>query len=307
MNLIIQPDAGVAPVVQAIQRAKQRVDIAIFRSDSKEVEKALAGAVQRGAKVRVLVAHTNSGGEGRLRKLEQRMLEAGVTVVRTGDDFTRYHGKFLLVDQMLYLFAFNFTTADMGRSRSFGVSTRDAAAVREATALFDADSTRQPYLPKRSPLVVSPETARETLTAFVKGARRQLLVYDVNVQDPSFAKLLKQQAASGVDVRVLGKFKGSDAIEVRPLRPMRLHARAIIRDGSRAFVGSQSLRRPELDRRREVGVVITNASVTRKLREVFEQDWAASAKGKEEAPAPEVDLKEEPAARPSLVSARRSA
>jgi phosphatidylserine/phosphatidylglycerophosphate/cardiolipin synthase-like enzyme len=307
MNLIIQPDAGVLPVVQAIQRAKQRIDIAIFRHDSKAIEKALSGAVQRGAKVRVLVAHTNSGGEGRLRKLEQRMLDVGVTVVRTGDDFARYHGKFLLADQTLYVFAFNFTTADMGRSRSFGVSTRDAAAVREATALFDADSTRQPFAPKRSPLVVSPETARATLTAFVKGARRQLLVYDVNVQDPLFVKLLKQRAAAGVDVRVLGKVKGTDSIDVRPLRTMRLHARAIIRDGSRAFVGSQSLRRPELDRRREVGLVISNASVSRKMREVFEQDWAASAKGKEEeAPAPEAALKEEPDERLSA-PVRRSA
>jgi cardiolipin synthase len=306
MNLIIQPDAGVLAVVQAIQRAKQRIDIAIFRHDSKEVEKALAGAVQRGAKVRVLVAHTNRGGEGRLRKLEKRMLEVGVTVVRTGDDFVRYHGKFLLVDQTLYVFAFNFTKADMAKSRSFGVSTRDAAAVREATALFDADSTRQPFSPKRSPLVVSPETARATLTAFIKGARRQLLVYDVNVQDPSFVNLLKQRAAAGVDVRVLGKVKGADSLDVRPLRPMRLHARAIVRDGSRAFVGSQSLRRPELDRRREVGLVISNASVSRKMREVFEQDWAASAKGKQEAPAPEENLKEEPEG-PSLVRARRSA
>jgi len=295
MNLIIQPDAGVSPVVQAIERAKQRVDIAIFRHDSKAVEKALSGAVQRGAKVRVLVAHTNRGGEGRLRKLEQRMLEVGVTVVRTGDDFIRYHGKFLLVDQTLYVFAFNFTMVDMGKSRSFGVSTRDAAAVREATALFDADSTRQPFAPKRSPLVVSPETARVTLTAFVKGARRQLLVYDVNLQDRLFVKLLKQRVAAGVEVRVIGKFKDNGSIEVRPLKPMRLHARAIIRDGSRAFVGSQSLRGPELDRRREVGVVIANALVARKMRDVFEQDWAASAKGKGEAPAAEADIKEEPA------------
>ena len=63
-------------------------------------------------------------------------------------------------------------------------------------------------MPKRSPLVVSPETARDKLTAFVKGAKRQLLIYDVNVQDPAFIKLLKQQAAAGVDVRVIGKFKG---------------------------------------------------------------------------------------------------
>jgi cardiolipin synthase A/B len=307
MNLIIQPDAGVTPVVHAIQRAKQRVDLAIFRADRKEIEKALAAAVTRGAKVRVLVAHTNRGGEGRLRKLEQRMLEAGVTVVRTGEDFIRYHGKFLLVDQSLYVFAFNLTTADMGKSRSFGVSTRDTAAVREATALFDADSTRQPFVPKRSPLVVSPESAREMLTAFVKGARKQLLIYDVNLQDPSFVKLLKHQAAAGVEVRVLGKAKGN-SIEARPLRTMRLHARAIIRDGSRAFVGSQSLRRSELDFRREVGLIINNASVTRKMREVFEQDWAESAKGKEEAPAEKADVKakEEQAARPSAVR-RKSA
>ena len=54
---------------------------------------------------------------------------------------------------------------------------------------------------------------------------------------------------------------------------MRLHARVIVRDGSRAFIGSQSLRRPELEQRREVGILISNPSVARKMREVFEQDW----------------------------------
>lgn len=283
MNLIIQPEAGLAPVVKAIKRATKTIDIAIFRIDRDEVEKALAAAVQRGVRVRVLVAHTNRGGESRLRKFEQRMLEAGVMVTRTGDEFLRYHGKYMIADDVLHLFAFNFTTADTGRSRSFGVSTRDKHSVREALALFEADCTRQPFTPKRSPLVVSPETARETLSAFIKGARRQLLIYDVNVQDPDFIKLLKQLAASGIDVRVIGKFKGAgNGINVRALKPLRLHVRAIIRDGSRAFVGSQSLRRPELNERREVGVVITNAAVARKLRDVFELDWLESAASKGE-------------------------
>jgi cardiolipin synthase A/B len=316
MNLIIQPDAGVVPVVQAINKAKTRVDIAIFRSDRKEVEKALAAAVLRGAHVRVLVAHTARGGENRLRKLEQRLLDAGITVTRTGDDFIRYHGKYLLVDQTLHVYAFNFTTADMSKSRSFGISTRDAAAVREAGALFEADCTRQPYTPKRSPLVVSPETSREQLMAFIKGARRQLLIYDVNIQDPACLKLLKQKAAAGVEIRVLGKLKlkGVDALDSRPLRTMRLHARVIVRDGSRAFLGSQSLRRPELDQRREVGLLISNASVARKLQEVFEQDWVESATRKDEAaeePQPKKEEKEkdesEGATRPALVRSRKSA
>jgi len=284
VNLIIQPEAGLAPVVKTIKRARKSVDIAIFRIDRDEIEKALAAAVQRGVRVRVLVAHTNRGGQSRLRKLEQRMLEAGVTVTRTGDEFVRYHGKYMVADEVLHLYAFNFTTADTAKSRSFGVSTKDKAAVKEALTLFEADCTRQPFIPiKRSPLVVSPETARDTLTAFVKGAKRQLLIYDVNLQDPEFTKLLKSHAATGVDVRVIGKFKGSgDAIGVRPLKPLRLHARAIIRDGSRAFVGSQSLRRPELNQRREVGVVISNSAVARKLRDIFEADWLESAASKED-------------------------
>ncbi len=101
MNLIIQPEAGLSPVVRAIQKAKHTVDIAIFRTDREEIEKALGAAVQRGVKVRVLVAHTNKGGETRLRKLEQRLLEAGATVARTGDDFIRYHGKFMVADDTL--------------------------------------------------------------------------------------------------------------------------------------------------------------------------------------------------------------
>jgi phosphatidylserine/phosphatidylglycerophosphate/cardiolipin synthase-like enzyme len=284
VNLIIQPEAGLAPVVKAIKRARKTIDIAIFRIDRDEIEKALAAAVQRGVRVRVLVAHTNRGGEARLRKLEQRMLEAGVTVTRTGDEFHRYHGKYLIADEILHLFAFNFTTADTVKSRSFGVSTKDKSAVKEALALFEADCTRQPYSPnRRSPLVVSPETAREALTAFIKGAKRQLLLYDVNIQDPVFARLLKQLAADGVDVRVIGKFKGAgNGIGVRSLKPLRLHARAIVRDGSRAFVGSQSLRRPELNQRREVGVVITNGAVARKLRDIFEADWLESAASKGE-------------------------
>jgi phosphatidylserine/phosphatidylglycerophosphate/cardiolipin synthase-like enzyme len=276
MNLIVQPEAGLAPVVRAIKRARRNVDIAIFRTDREEIEKALGAAVQRGVKVRVLVAHTNSGGENRLRKLEQRLLEAGATVTRTGDDFVRYHGKFMVADDTLHLFGFNFTKVDTIKSRSFGVSTRDKGAVREALALFDADCSRQPFVPKRTHLVVSPENAREALTAFIKGARRQLLIYDVNVQDRTVIKLLEQQASAGVEVRVIGKCKGCKGISVRPLRSMRLHVRAMVRDGARAFVGSQSLRRLELDQRREVGVLITNGAVARQIRDTFEADWTES-------------------------------
>ena len=280
MKLIIQPEAGVMPIVNAIRAARKKIDIFIFRIDHKGIETALAQAVQRGVTVRALIAHTNRGGEARLRKLEQRLLGAGVLVSRTADDLIRYHAKYMIADSVLHLFGFNFTTIDIDKSRSFAISTRNMKAVQEATKLFEADVLRQTYTPGRSNLVISPDNARATLASFIKGARRELVIYDAKVQDAGMIKLLKERAASGVSVRVLGKVKGKDGgIDARTLATMRLHVRAIVRDGTYAFVGSQSLRKEDLDQRREVGLIINNPTVARRLLQVFEADWADSGKG----------------------------
>src|SRR5207249_8620169 len=98
MKLIVQPDAGIPPVVTAIKQAKKSIDVLIFRLDRIEIARALEAAVARGVHVRALTAHTNRGGAKTLRKLEMHLLEAGVTVSRTADDLVRYHGKMMIVD-----------------------------------------------------------------------------------------------------------------------------------------------------------------------------------------------------------------
>ncbi len=278
MKLIIQPDAGVLPVVEAIKKAKKTIDVVIFRFDLNVVEKALADAVQRGVMVRALIAHTNRGGESKLRKLEQRMLKAGLNVSRTADDLLRYHAKFMICDGMLHLLGFNFTKLDVVKSRSFAISTRDRKAVQEAAKVFEADLTRQPYVPAKSHLAVSPETSRARLADFIKGARKELAIYDEKVTDLTMIKLLKERVTKGVTIRVIGSVKGKhDGIEEYKLAPMRQHVRAIVRDGTHVFVGSQSLAKSELEKRREVGLIIHNPVVARQLLQVFEADWKESA------------------------------
>jgi phosphatidylserine/phosphatidylglycerophosphate/cardiolipin synthase-like enzyme len=279
VKLIIQPESGVVPIVQAIKAAKKTIDIFIFRFDREEIEKALATAVQRGVTVRANIAHTNRGGEARLRKLEQRLLAEGITVSRTADDLLRYHAKYMIADSVLHLFGFNFTHLDIDRSRSFAISTRDSKSVAEAAKLFEADLTRQPFTAAKSHLVVSPESARTMLSAFISGARKELAIYDAKVQDPSIIKLLKDRASKGVKIRIIGSMKGKDpGIKERKLGSMRLHVRAIVRDGTRAFVGSQSLRKDELENRREVGLIVNNPTVARKILQVFDEDWDDSGK-----------------------------
>ncbi len=301
LQLLIQPNDGIAPLLAGIKRAKKTIDILIFRLDWHELETALKAASAKGLSVRALIAHTNRGGEPKLRNLEMRFLEAGIIVGRTADDLIRYHGKIMIVDSSeLFLLSFNFVHLDIDHSRGFGIVTKNAKVVQQAVKLFEADLNRQTYTAGLPTFVVSPINARKELTAFIKQAKKQLLIYDPSVADKPMIRLLEARAKAGLDIRVIGSMSTRDPnIRITPLTSMRLHTRTIIRDGRQAFVGSQSLRQPELDLRREIGIIVKDPIIVGKLLATFEGDWQStgiddakeSAKIAEPQVAPEVTAK----------------
>jgi len=283
VRLIVEPDDGIGPVVSAIQKAKTSIDIGIFRLDRGDIAKALRMAVARGVPVRTLIAHTNRGGDKRLRKLEQDLLKTGASVRRTDDDLHRYHNKIMIVDRAtLYVLGFNYTAQDVNRSRSFGVVTKRRELVQEAIKLFEADSLRRPYTAGPKAFVVSPVNARERLAAFLRGARKQLLVYDPKLTDPTMIRILHERVGAGVSVRILGKLGKRGVGLTAEKFPGRLHVRAIVRDGQQAFVGSQGLRKLELDGRREVGVIVKDSKVVARMAAVFEKDWAETERARQD-------------------------
>jgi phosphatidylserine/phosphatidylglycerophosphate/cardiolipin synthase-like enzyme len=278
MKLIVQPDDGVAPLIAAMRNAKESIDAVIFRFDRGDLEKALRAAVDRGVKVSALIAYANRGGEKSLRRLEMRFLEAGITVARSNNDLIRYHDKMLVIDrQVLYVLSFNFTHVDIDRSRGFGIVTEEAQSVAEGLNLLQADCARTPYSCGSESFVVSPVNARKALGDFLKGAEKQLLIYDPKISDKEMIEILKERAKAGVEIRVIGQTQAN--FPSRRLAKLNLHTRTIIRDGLKAFIGSQSLRAAELDSRRELGLIVSDQQIVKRLGEVFESDWTGSAKG----------------------------
>ncbi len=117
---------------------------------------------------------------------------------------------------------------------------------------------------------------------FIKSAKKQLLIYDMKVSDRQMIKLLQERVKAGVDVRIIGKIgKKGEGLTVEKMPGMRLHVRAMLRDGQEMFLGSMSLRALELDKRREVGVIVKERAAARQFREVFEEDWAKTESAKE--------------------------
>jgi phosphatidylserine/phosphatidylglycerophosphate/cardiolipin synthase-like enzyme len=276
VKLILQPDDGVGALLEGIENARESIAIAVFRFDRSDIQHALENAAARGVRVHALIANTNRGGESNLRQLEMDLLRAGIEVSRTAEDLLRYHYKFMIVDrQVLYLLTFNYTHLDIGRTRSFGIVTRNHELVREARRLFEADVRREAYVPGLENLIVSPVNARRELSRFIQGSDQELLIYDPEISDPAMIRLLRDRAKAGVDIRIIGRIsKHSGKLGPHGLMRMRFHTRTILRDRRQAFVGSQSLREAELDRRRELGMVLHNRDVVNAMLKAFEDDWA---------------------------------
>lgn len=307
MKLIIEPDAGVGPLLAGIAGAKKSVEIAIFRFDRRDIEIALkAAAAAKRVGVTAVIAFANRGGEQNLRRLESRFLDTGIIVARSASDLSRYHGKYVLIDRrVLYVLSFNFTHLDIGHSRGFGVVTTNPNWIREAVRLFEADCTHTPYVPAKrtDTFVVSPTNSRRVLGAFLRGAKTQLLIYDPKISDPEMLRILHERAKAGVEIKIIGSVAGRAGFDVQKLGSARLHTRTIIRDRHQAFIGSQSLRRAELDSRREVGLIVRDAQVVKRLIETFEGDWTSKSGRKELTVPREPDsVKVQPAAAPDTAA-----
>jgi phosphatidylserine/phosphatidylglycerophosphate/cardiolipin synthase-like enzyme len=60
-------------------------------------------------------------------------------------------------------------------------------------------------------------------------------------------------------------------------RPLYIHAKEIVADGMRAYVGSQKFSYASLERNRELGLITTSRGVIRSLERSFDGDYRGTA------------------------------
>ena len=281
VSLIVQPGDSFFPIVDAIDSAKETIRLTIFRMDDPIVRDALRHAVNRGVTTEALVAPASKGWTKRNEKLIDDLSRLGVDV-RTPKaaktKLKRYHYKVLMVDdaQSLIL-TFNPTQQNLHYARDFGVLVRDTTITNELNRLFDADWNEEAFTPEDLPLVISPQNSRRKLMGLLESARRTIRVLDAKVEDEQVMGLLMRKAATGCDVKIIGRDAGFDQVvpnfHVRKLARYKLHAKCVVVDSELFFIGSQNLRDVSLDARREVGIIVRDEAMARKITRIFDEDW----------------------------------
>ena len=291
VDLIVQPDDGVRMITRPIHHATRSIWLTMYLLTNRTIIHALEYAHAHGVQVRVILEPHPYGMRSNPNRYAYNNLRAAdIPVHWASPRFRLTHEKSMLVDgTTAYIMTTNFTRSAFKSNREFDVVDRDPRNVATLRALFSADWNDRPYAPRDPNLPVSPTDARPLLTALIRSARHTLDVYAEELQDTGMERALAAAARHGVRVRViLPAPRGPDhdapgvaliraaGAQVHRLRQSYLyvHAKAIISDGRRAFVGSENLSTASLDHNREVGVIVADPDAIQTLESTFDRDWA---------------------------------
>jgi cardiolipin synthase A/B len=285
-GVFIEPGDGRAPLLDEIRAARHSIDLEVYILTDDAILQSLEEAQRRGVDVRVILEEHPFGGGGGQEEMFARLERTGIAV-RGGNPVFRFsHIKAMIVDDAVAIIMNqNLTQSAFTTNREFGVVTNRPDAVQAATAIFSADWSRGAE-PDPGPLVVSPTNAREQLLALVGGARISLDLYAEVLRDPQLLAALAAAAERGVRVRIIVSPTADFAAEVDELaasgvdirlsRSLYIHAKLIVADGERAFIGSQNLSATSLDQNRELGIIVDDPVNLSRLTRTFAIDFRAA-------------------------------
>ena len=293
-SLLVMPDMGVSPILSAIQGAQKSIQLTMYMftdyDTTGQLVQALIARAQAGVDVRVLIdphpyvgpSHSDPSAAA-VQALEQ----GGVKVEDSSPDFRYTHEKAMVIDgKTAYIMTCNFTNAAFSSNREYAVVDHDPTDVAEVSNIFRADWNRQDYTPSDPNLVVSPTNSHQQLLDLIDSARHSIVVQCEVIGDQRIADALGARAQDGVDIKVMLSRLGSktDDRESQQLadegitqvefnRHIKMHAKAIVVDGQRAYIGSENLSTNSLDHNRELGLITQDRSLVSHLMSVQNEDW----------------------------------
>ncbi len=289
--LYIEPNAGVAPIIQIIQSARREVDVGVYYLSDRKVLDALATARRGGVDVRVIIEGKPYGMKPWQVRSEERKIQATGASLHlapyrfTGHagDYAFYHAKYVCTGHECEIGTANFDWSAFHRNREYLYTTRNPAVVRAVHAVFAADwNNRKAPAFAHQVLVLSPGTSAAQLLEAIN----QPGPVDVESEELGpFRPVLDALAAKGQGLRLIlpasinsedrrdVAFLQAHGCQVRllPKKPLYMHAKMIVGDRL-AFVGSENFTETSLEQNREMGLILGGGDIAR-LQYRFERDW----------------------------------
>jgi phosphatidylserine/phosphatidylglycerophosphate/cardiolipin synthase-like enzyme len=288
VRLVVEPDDKATTVTDAIRNAKTSVHLEQYLLTDSTAESALIAAKAAGKEVKVVLEKAPYPDTTANNAAYAKLQAGGVNVVWTNGKFALTHSKFFVLDGTeAWIGTLNFSASGLSGNREYVAVDTDPADVSEAEAIFGADFAGAGTTPP-GPLVVSPTTSRTSLRALLDGATATIDVEMEEISDTEMVQRLGNAAAKGIVVRVVvpGSGRSTDmntsittmvgrGVQVKGLSSPDVHAKIIVVDDVKMYLGSVNLTSASIDRNREVGVLTANGDALTRAKATIDKDFAA--------------------------------
>jgi cardiolipin synthase A/B len=292
LSLITEPGPGDRPFLQAVRSAQSSADLVMYELSDPTFEQALVSAKKRGVHVRVLLNGGYYGGGSSANQAAYSYLKAnGVPVRWSPSRYALTHQKTLVADdKTAYIMTLNLVDEDYSTSRDFAVADTDSQDVSAIEATLTADWNNRSIEPSDGVDLVWSPGALDSQLSLIDSARHTLDIYNEEMDDAAVTSALDAAARRGVDVKVV-MTASSDwdsafakltraGVHVRTYKQdasLYIHAKMILVDGRRVFLGSQNFSAGSLDDNRELGLILSTGAIIRSLEGTFAGDYAHAA------------------------------
>jgi phosphatidylserine/phosphatidylglycerophosphate/cardiolipin synthase-like enzyme len=289
-SLVVFPDQSHSGVYSFIGTATRSVDVTMYELRDNAAVTALVNRAKAGVKVRVVLdgAHTSVNGSA-----FNSLKAGGVGVTYSSSAFVYTHQKSITVDGTTSLvMTGNLDSTYYGSDRDFGVYDSDPADVAAIESVFNADYAKTSTTPNDGDnLVWSPTDSQSRLLALINGAQHSLDLEQLEFGDPALVDAVAAAASRGVTVRVVGMdpdsygsyfdqvvAAGASVVTYSSTTGLYVHAKAIVADygapTAKVFAGSENFSDNSLNHNRELGLIVTDASVLSGVESTFAKDFA---------------------------------
>jgi cardiolipin synthase len=295
-SIIVLPDDTAKPILDAIHNAQTSLRIKMFVFSHPELIKAVIDAHKRGVKVRVMLNPERRDGEKENGETRKTLTEAGVAVIDSNPEFDVTHEKSMVIDdKTAFIQSLNWEVRNLTETRDYAIVTSHGHEVAEVMECFDADWDRKKFTPgDHSHLIWCVGNGRQRIGQLIDNARHTLWLQNERYQDPTIIEHLVRAHQRGVKIFIMArpphKLKKEKLIEgvsglrmlqdlgvkVNKLRKVKLHAKLLLADDSRAIVGSINLAPGSFDSRRELAIEVKDPDIIKRIGDTLRHDWENS-------------------------------
>ena len=295
-TLIVMPDDSAKPILDAINGAAKSLRVKMFLFSDPSILKAVIDAQRRGVNVRVMLNPARRDGKSENKETHKRLMAAGVKVIDSNPEYDVTHEKSMVVDDVTaFVKSLNWETKNITETRDYAIVTTRAHEVAEVIECFEADWNRKPFKgDEKSHLIWCSGNGRERIAQFIDDAKNSIFLQNERYQDAVIIERLVRAARRGVKVHIMArpphKLKKEKLVEavggmrimadvgikIQKLKHLKLHAKMLLADHSRAIVGSINLAPGSFDSRRELAIEVDDKDVIERLSAIAHHDWKHS-------------------------------